>query len=238
MTDTRDHIRRHELADEFSIIPQYSPNRLRVIHNPTDSQFNVYRRHKISQVLQGGGAYYYVEDMRGWEVGTANTLESLLEMLHIAVRQMSKLFAVENSDYFEMEPAQEGTPSAQERILQKVEESHQRIDSVINSLKAVPMVERPLPPHLAEFMQSQQLAPRRAIVEINGYRIETPLFVSLEFVREAARNAGVLPDSPAVLDAKAGEDEWIAIPESDHAAVFFQVPVQAHFRYMPIDDKA
>ena len=229
MTDTRDHIRRHELADEFSITPQYSPNRLRVIHNPTDSQWNVYRRHRIrySTPYAHGEAYYHVEDTRGWVVGEAASLSNLLQMLQEAVRAMGKLFAVEDSDYFEMEPAQEGTPSAQERILQKVEESHQRIDSVINSLKAVP-VEKP----------DDRAATRRASVFVNGFEIDTPMFVSLSFVREAARKAGVLPDSPAVLDAKAGEDEWIAIPESEHAAEFFQVPVQAHFRYMPIDDKA
>ena len=212
------------LADEFSFIPQYNPNRLRVIHNGSDSQCNVYRRHRIlySPPYAHGEAYYHVEDTRGWVVGEAVSLSSLLQMLQEAVRSMGKLFAAEAEH--DMEPAQEGPATGEitkESLLKMVEDSQTRIDSVIDSLLAVPDPTQ------------ERAAPRRASVFVNGFEISTPLFVSMSFVREAARDAGVLPDSPAVLDAKAGKDEWIAIPESEHAAEFFQVPIQAHFRHMP-----
>ena len=68
---------------------------LLIMHVPTTAQFRAYRRHLISAADGVGRAYYDVCDMRGWPVGTANTLSGLLYLLNEAASSMSNLFAGE-----------------------------------------------------------------------------------------------------------------------------------------------
>lgn len=70
---------------------------LLITHKPTGSQWKAYRRHEIDAATGLGRAYYWVVDLRGLLVGEANAVRGLLSMLSQAVKDMSSLFAAEDS---------------------------------------------------------------------------------------------------------------------------------------------
>ena len=66
-----------------------------ITHLETESAWFAYRRHVIEPGVGVGKAYYWVCDMRGWEVGTANTISGLAFLLTQAVEDMGNMFAAE-----------------------------------------------------------------------------------------------------------------------------------------------
>ena len=218
----------------FSITPQTDPNRLKICHTPTESVWYAYRRHHISAATGQGHSYYHVEDTRGRDVGTANTLSGLLYLLGQAIDSMADMFAGERAHTMgKPEPAsadEDSSKSQQQRELAKLEEMGERTDKMIAALMAAMSQGNDSPP--------AGYATRRAIVQINGSPIETPMFVSMSLLRAQARDAGVLPPGTARLNAKTEDADWLIVPDDAASSEFLQVPHQAQFTYIPPADKA
>ena len=70
-------------------------NCVAITHIETDSKWFAYRRHVIEPGVGVGKAYYWVCDLRGWEVGTANTISGLAFLLTQSVADMGNMFSAE-----------------------------------------------------------------------------------------------------------------------------------------------